>query len=94
MKKRISDLVAEYGTLAIVIHLVMLVLCIVGFAVALKMGVEVKGVAGEGGIWVAAYAGAQIIKPFRFGATLVLTPVAAAWMHRIKGPRVPTVDKS
>ncbi len=75
---------AEYGVLALVVHYIIFGSCLVGFAIAIEMGVDVGGAAGAVGTWAAAYIATQVIKPIRLGATLALTPLLAALIRRFR----------
>ncbi len=82
MKKKLESLLAEYGTIAIIVYFSIFGLTITGFAMAIKAGVEVDSVAGTTGVWGAAWLATKVTQPLRIGATFLLTPLVAAAWHR------------
>jgi len=77
LKERLTGLMEEYGNIAIVTWLAIFALTLTGFIVAIKMGYEPEGGAGQTGVVVIAYAATQLTKPVRIIATLILTPTIA-----------------
>ena len=82
MKKKLEELLAEYGTIAFIVYFTIFGLTITGFAMAIKAGVEVESAAGTTGVWGAAWLATKLTQPLRIGATFVLTPFVAAVWHR------------
>ena len=88
LKERLKDHIAEYGTIALVIFISIAILTLVGMFIAIKSGADVgDSAADNAGTFVAAWVAYKLAMPFRIGATIALTPIAAAVMHRIKGAR-------
>jgi len=85
MKKRLEAVFAEYGAIAITIYLVIFGLTIAGFATAISAGFDVEGVAGSTGTLGAAWLATKLTQPLRIGATLVLTPLVAGVIRRVRG---------
>lgn len=79
---RFQLLLKKYGWVALGIHFSLFFLAIGGFSLAIGLGLDVGGVSGTAGTLGAAYAAAQVIKPLRFMATLVLTPLVARLLGR------------
>ncbi|WP_224368016.1 FAM210A/B-like domain-containing protein [Hyalangium versicolor] len=86
MKTRFTTLFNEYGLVAIVVHFTIFGLSILGFAVALRMGldtqalsqklgVQLEGASGTAGTLFAAWLLSKAIQVPRIFATLVLTPL-------------------
>jgi hypothetical protein len=86
IKERLQEHIAEYGALALTIFLLIFALTYLGFFVAIKSGADIgDSAAGSTGTFVAAWLATKLTMPLRVGATLVLTPLAAAGLHRIRG---------
>lgn len=79
---RYRRLVLEYGVWATVINLTIFGVAILCFHTAIRFGFEVEGAETSAGTWVAAYAAAQVIKPFRLMLVVFLTPLVARWWRR------------
>ncbi len=82
VSKRYKAVKKEYGRVAIGTYLVLWVLVLAAYAVAIKLGHEVEGVAGGGGIIFGAWVAAKVTQPARIVLTIVLTPVVAAVLRR------------
>lgn len=76
-KERLKKLLAEYGPLALYIYLAIFALVLVGFALAIQLGVKVESAAGKAGLWGTAWLATKVTQPFRILATLALTPLVA-----------------
>lgn len=87
---RLQQLVVEYGAIALVVHLTLFGLTLMGFAIAISAGFESEGTGEETGVWVAAYIASQLTKPIRLPLVVVLTPVVAAVWHRVRGTTPPS----
>jgi len=94
MKERLKTLMAEFGKVAIVVWFTIFGLSIATFFTLITLGFEVEGAAGSGGTLLGAYLATQVIKPLRIGATLVLTPLVAAGLDRMRGKPVPAVEEA
>lgn len=75
---------AEYGTLAIVLYLIIFAITLAGFAVAISFGVETDSAAGSAGTLAAAWLATKLTQPLRILATLALTPLVAAGLKRLR----------
>ena len=85
LKQRLQDHLAEYGSIALVIFLMIFALTYLGFFVAIKTGADIgDSAAGQTGTFVAAWLATKLTLPIRIGATFVLTPLAASLLHRLK----------
>lgn len=82
MKDRFKTLLAEYGKVAMIIYFSIFGLVFLGFAVAIRMGVEVESAAGNAGTLGAAYVATKLTQPLRILATLVLTPIVGKLVER------------
>lgn len=74
---RFKNLMLEYGPLAVVMNFIILGLVMVGFQAAIQLGFQAESTGAKAGSWAAAYAAAQVVKPLRFAAVFVLTPLVA-----------------
>jgi CBS domain-containing protein len=70
MRKTTKDLLAEYGTVALVVYLSIFVLVLAGFWVAIRVGWRTDGTAGNVGSLAAAYVAAKVTQPLRIAATV------------------------
>ena len=85
MRKRLESLLAEYGTVAIVIYLVIFALTLAGFFLAIRMGWRTSSAGGQAGTLAAAWIATKLTQPLRIAATLVLTPLVAKLYERAMG---------
>jgi hypothetical protein len=88
-KQRLLALYEEYGTIALVIFVVIWLVTLGSLWTAVKMGWRPESAAGEAGTFGAAYIAFRITLPLRIGATMVLTPLAAralVWL-RLRSPK-------
>ena len=86
IKERLQDHVKEYGSIALVIFFSIFALTLLGFYIAIKAGMDVgDSTAGSSGTLFAAWVATKITLPLRIGGTFVLTPIAAALIHKVKG---------
>jgi hypothetical protein len=83
-RERLKRLLAEYGKLAIYIYIAIFAFVLVGFALAIQMGIKVDSAAGKAGVWGAAWVATKVAQPLRILATLALTPLLARLVHRRK----------
>ena len=90
MKERLQEQLAEYGGIALTIFLLIFALTYLGFFAAIKAGAKVgDSAAGNTGTFVAAWLATKLTMPLRVAATLVLTPLAAAIMSRLRRAPAP-----
>jgi hypothetical protein len=78
---RWEQLLAEFGTIALVTYLVIALVVFTGFVVAIRMGFQVESTAANAGTFGAAWIGLKLTQPIRIGATVALTPLVA-WVAR------------
>lgn len=74
LKKRLSALFEEYGRIAIITYFTLSILAIIGFSIAIGLGVEPSGATGVIGVIFAGWALAKATLPLRILITLGLTP--------------------
>jgi hypothetical protein len=75
----------EYGSAAAWVYFAIFALVLVGFATAIKLGVQVESAAGAAGTWGAAYLATKLTQPLRILATLVVTPAVVRIARRLRG---------
>ena len=75
--RTLRKILAQYGTIAVVLYLALHMVVLFGFYLAIKMGWSPEGLAGEAGIWTVAYLLTKLTQPIRLALTLVLTPIIA-----------------
>jgi hypothetical protein len=85
----LKALLAEWGALLAVVWFALFAIVLVGFALAIQLGFEVKSTAGTLGTWGAAYVATELTKPLRFAATVVITPALGALLRRLRGQGAP-----
>jgi hypothetical protein len=83
-KDRLQKLLVEYGSLALWVYFGIFVIVLVGFATAIRLGLNVESTAGTAGVWGAAYLSTKLTQPLRILATLALTPVLMHVLRRLK----------
>ena len=87
MKKTVQHLLAEYGTVALIVYFVIFFAVLGGFWLAIRFGWQPSSAAGSVGSFAAAYIATKLTQPLRIGATLVITPFIAKLYERIRGRR-------
>ena len=87
MKKRLETLFAEFGAIAITVYFTIFAITLGSFAIAINAGLDVDGVAGSTGTLAAAWLATKLTQPLRIIGTVVLTPVIAGILHRIRGTK-------
>jgi hypothetical protein len=81
---RFKALIAEWGMLFFFVWFGLFGIVLVGFAVAIKLGLHVESTAGTWGTLGAAYVATQLTKPLRLGATIVITPALGTLLKRLR----------
>jgi len=76
-KSRWEQIQKEYGRTALGTYLFLWASVLIGYAVAINMGIEVDGAAGTSGVLFGAWVAAKVSQPARIVLTIVLTPVVA-----------------
>jgi len=84
LKARLKEQFDEYGKIAIITYLSLSFLAIIGFSVAIGMGVEPSDATGVLGVIFAGWIAAKATMPIRILITLGLTPAIAALVVRKK----------
>ena len=87
VKKTVQNLLAEYGTVAVVVYFVIFFAVLGGFWLAIRLGWQPTSAAGSVGTFAAAYIATKLTQPLRIGATLVITPLIARVYERMRGRR-------
>lgn len=75
--ERLKQLVAGYGRIALGTYLTLFVLVLGAFALAITVGMEVKGASEGAGVVAGAYVATKLTQPLRIAATVLLTPLVA-----------------
>ena len=88
MKKTVQALLAEYGTVAVVVYFVIFFAVLGGFWLAIRLGWQPSSAAGSVGTFAAAYVATKITQPLRIAVTLVVTPFVARLYERVRGRRL------
>ena len=83
-RERLKALLAEYGRVAIYTYFALFLLVLAGFSAAIAWGVDVASAHGRLGVLGAAYLATKATQPLRIAATLGLTPLVAAGLHKLK----------
>ena len=85
-RQKLENLIATYGTVALVTWFTIFALTWLFFIVAITLGFDVDS-GGEGtGTVLIAYGATQLTKPLRIGAVAVLTPIIAPFWNRTIAP--------
>ena len=87
MKKRLENLVVQYGTVGLVVYLTSTCLVYAVFLVAIQLGWQPSGVVATGGVWIAAYIATKVTQPFRIMGAAAVTPFIVRAYERLTGRR-------
>jgi hypothetical protein len=87
VRKTFKSILAEYGTTALVVYLVIFTVVLLGFWLGIRLGWQPESVVGNVGTFTAAYLATKVTQPLRIAATLVLTPITAKLWERATGRR-------
>jgi hypothetical protein len=82
LKQRLEALFEAYGRIAIITYFALSLLAIVGFSIAIWLGVQPSGATGALGVIGAGWLAAKATLPVRILITLGLTPVIAVLTGR------------
>ena len=85
VRKTFRNILAEYGTTALVVYLAIFAVVLGGFWLGIVFGWRPSSVAGNAGAFTAAYLATKVTQPLRIAATLVLTPLVARAWERLTG---------
>ena len=80
-----KDLIAEYGTVALIVYLSIFVGVLVAFWFAIGLGWRPASAAGSVGTLASAWVATKLTQPLRIIATLALTPIVARLHARVRG---------
>ena len=86
LKERLSAHMAEYGKIALYTYLALSLTAIVGFSIAIGMGMAASSATGVLGAIGAGWVAAKATMPIRILATLGLTPLIATLLRRRTPP--------
>jgi hypothetical protein len=92
LKQRLSAHFDEYGKIAIITYFTLSILAIIGFSIAIGVGVEPSGATGLLGVIFAGWALAKATLPLRILITLGLTPLVAFVVRRRRTTAAPSED--
>jgi hypothetical protein len=87
MRKTLKNVLAEYGTIAVVVYLALFTIVLVGSYFAIRLGWSPGGVAGQAGAWTAAYVVTKIAQPLRIAATVLITTFLGKFWENRKSVR-------
>jgi len=85
VRKTIKNILVEYGAVAVVVYFAIFFLVIFGFWAAIRFGWQPDSMAGDVGVWTAAYVATKVTQPLRIAATLAVTPFIARVYERVTG---------
>jgi len=92
-RERWKTLLAEYGVLALIIHYTIMILFMVGFVSAVRLGWQPEDGADKGsGLWwelAAAYGAAKVLMPVRLAVTAVLVTIVGRFLPRLRKKKPP-----
>lgn len=100
MRKKLQELLTQYGPIAAVTWFAIFFLVLGGFALALqfgfntgavtgwmaKLGFNPDGIAAQAGVWTAAYGLTKIVQPLRIALWLLVTPLLSRVWQKVRGP--------
>ena len=82
LKERFSAHMEQYGKIALYTYFTLSITAIIGFSIAIGMGVAPSSATGVLGVIGAGWLAAKATLPLRLLATLGLTPLVAALVRR------------
>ena len=85
MRKKINEILVEYGKVAVVVYLAIFALVLTGFWLGIRLGWQPTSATGAVGAWTAAYIATKLTQPLRIAATLAVTPFIAKIVERVTG---------
>jgi len=85
-RDKLKVLLEEYGRVAIGTYLVIWLSVLAGFAIAIASGVRTQSTEGGAGVLLGAWLATKLTQPLRIGATLVLTPLVATLLRKLRRP--------
>ncbi|HYX90299.1 MAG TPA: hypothetical protein VE782_01955 [Myxococcaceae bacterium] len=89
LMERLKRLVAEYGVLAVFVFVAVSVIVFAGAYAAISLGWKPTSTAGTVGTAAAAYVAYRLTLVFRIAAAVLLTPLVARLLERLRLRRRP-----
>lgn len=103
MRKKLQELLTQYGPIAAVTWFAIFFISWGGFALALRlgfstdavtglfarMGFSPDGIAAQAGVWTAAYGLTKVVQPLRIALWLLVTPLLSRLWQRLRGEAPP-----
>jgi hypothetical protein len=90
LKQRLSALFEAYGRIAVITYFTLSILAIIGFSIAIGIGVQPSGATGVLGVIGAGWLAAKATLPLRILITLGVTPIVAYVVGRRRRPEADT----
>jgi hypothetical protein len=81
-RAKLTQLLEEYGRVAIWVYVVIWLSVLAGFAIAISAGFNDKDGPAGMGVLGAAWVATKLTQPLRIGATLLLTPAVSALLSK------------
>lgn len=85
MRKKLKEILAEYGPIAMVVYLTIFAVVLLGFWAAIHLGWQPKSLTANVGGFTAAYLATKVTQPVRIASTLAITPIVAKVYGRLSG---------
>jgi hypothetical protein len=87
VRRTARELLAEYGTVAVVVYFTIFFAVLLGFWAGIQFGWRPASAAGSVGALGAAYLATKLTQPLRILATVALTPLVARLHGRLRRAR-------
>jgi hypothetical protein len=85
VRKKLTEILAEYGPVAVVVYFGIFFTVLFGIWAAIVLGWKPESMSANMGSFAAAYLATKVTQPFRIASTLALTPVVARVYTRVSG---------
>jgi len=82
MRATLKEIFSKYGPIAVALYLAIFTFVLGVSYLAISIGWNPQGVAGNAGVFAAAYIVTKITQPVRIAATVLLTPVVGRLWRR------------
>jgi hypothetical protein len=89
LKQRLARVMHDYPKVALYTYLALSLTAIIGFSLAIGLGLQPSNSSGVIGTIIAGWAAAKLTLPIRAIATIALTPLIAAYLARKKPTAAP-----
>jgi hypothetical protein len=83
VRRTLQHILAEYGTIAVVVYLSIFFLVLLGAWGAIHLGWQPTSVTANVGSFTAAYLATKLTQPLRIATTLAVTPLVARVYGRV-----------